>query len=113
MPDAGGRLFCSVFFSKSNSLIGSANPDITNVRHVTKTDLMKEIGNIEFCTNSAKHVTDLLGDHKLNVEARARNLMIESCASAVWILGEVPNDRNGLWASWRDAHREFYRGWTL
>ena len=110
MPEAGGRFLCSVFFSKSNSLNKWVDPDITNALHITKTDLLKEIGNTEFCSNSAKHMTDLLGDHKLKADARVRNLIIESCALTVWISGEVPNDSNGLWASWRDARREFYRG---
>ena len=78
MPEAGGRLFCSVYFSKSNSTYKSVDPlaDITNALHITKTDLLKEIGNTEFCSNSARHLTDLLGDHKLKADARVRNLII-------------------------------------
>jgi hypothetical protein len=68
-----GKLFCSIFFSKSNSLTKSVHPDITNALHITKDDLMKEIGNTEFCTNSARHMTDLLGDHELKADARVRN----------------------------------------
>ena len=72
LPQAG-KLFCSIFFSKSNSLTNSVHPDTTNALHITKDDLMKEIGNTEFCTNSARHMTDLLGDHELKADARVRN----------------------------------------
>ena len=57
MLEAGGRLFCSVYFSKSNSHCKWVDPDITNALHITKTDLLKEIGNTEFCSNSAKYMT--------------------------------------------------------
>ena len=76
MPEAGGRLVCSVYFSKSNSISHAVDPDITNALHITRTDLLKEIGNTEFCSNSAGHLTHLLGDHKLKADARVRNLII-------------------------------------